>query len=505
MKDLVRIFDNTRVFSVIVLAVLIITGGYLRIHALGSQPYWTDEGFTINATLSVLEHGTTVLDSGKPYSCATYCYPTAALTKVFGENAFSYRLLAALAGTALIALIFFIARQLFSFPVALFASAFTALSYYQIAWSRQARWYTLFELFFWLALFAFYKALYEEKKRTRIIYASLCAGATALAILTHGLGIGLLPIFLAWILIELLFIRKAVLALLPVLLALLAGSALLFFSGAATLLTSKIDFYYGVPYYVGFYLFTYWLFLVLGTVALWRCWGKTHARAVGLLILAIAAYAIVLMSMTQLIHYRYLFHLTPALFILAGLGLEELRQRYSRPKARAALVGLIFVLFFTIGGGILMPQSFYFLEADDPELLPGLSYYAYTPQPDWNAAYAYIAENRASSDIVISSMPQFNKIFLHEAGYWFKYDYLDAGDRERYVENDREYYVGATVVDDLAELKALASSRHGFFVLDYMATDGRIPQATLDYIDKNFEQVFYNRINYYSQVWVYRF
>jgi 4-amino-4-deoxy-L-arabinose transferase-like glycosyltransferase len=503
MPSLSHIFRNTRLSGAIILAMLVIGGGYLRFTHLAEQPYWMDEGYTINAVLSILEHGETVLDSGRRYSCPTYCYPTAAIAQVFGEHAFSYRLLAALAGTLFIAVIFFIARSLFTLPVALLASTFTAFSYIQIAWSRQARWYTLFELFFWLALFFFYKALYGEEHRARIVYAACCAGATALAIATHGLGVLLLGIFFVWTLIDMFYIRKGVVAL-PVLLTLLGGIALLSFFDASSLLVSNIDFYNGAPYYLSFYGFTYWLFLILGAVALWRCRSTPHARAAGFFALAIAAYAIPVMSMTQVIHYRYLFSLSPALFILAGLGLEELCKGRA-PAARAALVGIVLFFFFTIGGGVLVPQHFYFLEADDPELEPGLSYYAYTPQPDWNSAYAFITKHRVQSDIVISSMPQFNKIFLGSAGYWLAYSYLGYDTPREEVWNDREYYVGATVIDDLPELVALTESTHGYVVLDYMATDGRIPRATLNYIEQNFEQVFYNRVNSYSQVWVYRF
>jgi 4-amino-4-deoxy-L-arabinose transferase-like glycosyltransferase len=476
----------------------------MRLTGLAEQPYWMDEGYTINAVLSIFERGETVLDSGKYYACPTYCYPTAAIARVFGAQAFSYRLFAALAGTLFIAVIFFIARGLFTIPVALFASAFTAFSYFQIAWSRQARWYTLFELLFWLALFAFYKALYGEGRRTQTISALVCAGATVLAIATHGLGVLLLGIFFVWALIDRFFIRTDAGAL-PILLTLLGGVALLLFSGTTALLISNIDFYNGAPYYLGFYLSSYWLFFVLSAVALWRCRATPHARAAGFILFAVAAYAIPVMSMTQVIHYRYLFCLTPALFIFAGLGIEELRRVSARPAARAALVGSVFILFFTAGGGVLTPGSTYFLEADDPELLPGLPYYAYTPQPDWNAAYEFVISHRVSGDIVISSMPQFNKIFLGEAGYWITYSYLGYDTPKEAVEDGREYYVGAKAIGDLPELAALTGSAHGYVVLDYMAADGRIPQATLDYLEQNFERVFSDKVNSYSQVWVYKF
>jgi len=162
-------------------------------------------------------------------------------------------------------------------------------------------------------------------------------------------------------------------------------------------------------------------------------------------------------------------------------------------------------LFFTVGTGVLKPQPFYFLEADDPEKNPGHSYYAYTPQPDWNSAYEYILNNRKEDDIVISSMPQFNKIFLNEPGYWLRYNYYGADDRETDIEDDREYYVGATVIDDLDELKELTNDRHGFLVIDHMARDNRIQEEVLDYVKENLDEIWRKRTNYYSHIWIYKF
>ena len=469
---------------------------------LGSQPYWMDEGYTVSATLSVLENGTTVLDSGKPYSCPIYCYTSAAIAQTFGDDASSYRILSALAGTALIAVVFFFARRLFGAYPALLAAAFTALSYYQIAWSRQARWYTLFELFFVLALFFFYQALYDEGRRHRTIYALLCAGATILAILSHGLGVLLIGVFAAWLFIDGVCIRKNTHATLVGLGALAASAVLLFTTPQGASLLSRIDPFFALPYYTGFYLAAYSLFLALALVALWY---KRREKAVWFLVLAILAYLIPIGFLTEVVHYRYLLHLMPLLFMLAGVGLFEMLTRLKQLHARCIFGGLVAFLFFASGTLIATPQGFYFLEADDPELAPGLSYYAYTPQPDWNAAYAFIEENRAGDDIVVSTMPQFNKVFLREPGYWLKHDYYRAGEGDSFVEDDREYYANAVVVDDLEELEELAQEHDGFLVFDYMATDGRLSFETLNYIAEALTLAFHKRENEYSQVWVYRF
>lgn len=495
------IFGTIPRIWIVACVVVLCFGGYLRMYSLGSQPYWMDEGYTINATLSILERGSTTLDSGTQYSCPTYCYPTAAIAGIFGENAFSFRLLAALAGIAVAIAVYFIARGWFSPTVGLFASLITTLSYYQVAWSRQARWYTLFELFFWLALFFFYQTLYGEGRRTRAMYGILCIAATALAIATHGLGYVLPIIFALWLLIDRLILHREHRPALLVF-ALSGLLSLFFLTDPGRALLSAIDFFFALPYYASFYLSAYALFFVLAALALWLA---RRERAVWYIVLALFAYVIPLGFMTEVIHYRYLFHLTPALFILGALGLDLLRMRFGSTYRQATLIGVILLLFVTLGGGIVTPRSFYFLEADDPEKNPGRSYYAYTPQPDWNSAYAYIAANRAENDIVISSMPQFNKIFLGEPGYWITYNYYGMEDTGELIQNDKEYYVGAQVVDDLEELQSLTASKHGYIVFDYMATDARVAPEILEYIGTHFKKVFEKRENSYSEVWVYKF
>ena len=453
-----------------------------------------DEGYTINAVLGILEHGTQTLDSGQTYACPMYCYPTAAIAKTFGENAFSYRILAALAGTLFIVVIYFAGAQLFGPVVGLLAAFFATFSYWQIAWSRQARWYTLFEVFIWLAIISFYKALYGEKHNRW--WAASCAVLTALAAATHGLGLLLPFIFLAWAVGDKVLRTKNWTHIFTLALGILVA-------GAALFIKFDIHLNYELPYYLNFYLRNYWLFVILAVIALL---SRIKNKEKLLLLFIFTAYLAPLSFFTDLVEYRYLFHLTPAFYLLGAVGVVELCRYFSsKPLYKWPVIAVAGIVFFASGQGLLVPAQAYFLESDDPSALSGRPHYAYTPQPDWNSAYAFIAGNRAVGDIIISSMPQFNKIFLGEPGYWLKYDYLGGGGAQNNILDDHEYYVGATVLTNLADLQGLTTKTHGYLVLDYMATDGRIPQEVLGHIKTNFSEVFYKKTNFYSQVWVYRF
>ena len=162
------------------------------------------------------------------------------------------------------------------------------------------------------------------------------------------------------------------------------------------------------------------------------------------------------------------------------------------------------MLFFGSQHGVLLPRTQYFLESDNPEKLHR-PYYAYTPQPDFNKAYQFIAEQIQPEEIVISSQPQFNKIFLQQPGYWIKYHYLGFNKKLNTFKNDREYYVGAKVIDDLTELQEIINNHHGFLVWDYMAITDRIPSDIVNYTQDNLEFKFYNQVNGYSKIWVYKF
>lgn len=107
----------------------------------------------------VYEGISAVLDSGQKYECFLYCYPSSLLTDVFDSPMVAYRALSAVFGMLLVFVVFAATRQLYNRNTALLAALFTLFAYFQIAWSTQARWYTLFSFLTWLALYFFYKSI----------------------------------------------------------------------------------------------------------------------------------------------------------------------------------------------------------------------------------------------------------------------------------------------------------------------------------------------------------
>lgn len=502
-----------RKYSLLIIFLLILAGGaYLRLYNLGHQSYWMDEGYTINAVLSVLEKGNTVLDSGQNYFCPMYCYPTAWIAKIFGSTAFSFRLFSVLAGILLILAVYFIIKKLFDKNTALLATFFTAFSYWQVAWSRQARWYTLLALFFWLAIYFFFQFLETENKKRKVIYFLLALLLFFLAVLTHRIAYLLAPIFLILLIVKLVKNKEKInkkllfLAVFALILAIFILESFLNFGISKTLM-AKFSLYYVLPYYLSFFLINYWFFILLSLYAYFGA-SKEQKMRYGLFLLPFVVYLLAFSFFTNIVHYRYLFAPALGLLILGAVGTVEifnkLKEKYK--VSSFLFLGAVILIFFVSGQGVWKPFPFYTLENDNiTTSKTDRPYFGYTPQPNFNGAYEVVAQNLKPNEIVISSHPHFNKIFLQQPGFWLKYDYLGFENKVDKIIDDKEYYVGAKVIDGLEELKQITSSTHGYIIFDYMAITGRITPETVYYVQNSFKQIYFDEINNYSKIWVYKF
>lgn len=485
----------------ILLLSIIAFGIFLRFYNLSIQPYWMDEGYTINAITSILEKGNTVLDSGQNYSCPLYCYPTSLMAKLFGQNPFSYRFLSALAGILLIIVIYPITKKIINKNTAVLTTIFISLSYWQIAWSRQARWYTLFSLFTLVSIYFFHS--YLNQKNKKLLNLSLSLFFLALSVITHKLGYLLLFSYILWLITNAFINKNQKLKLLY--LSSLLGVMLVFFEyvldfNFISTAFSKINLGYALPYYLNFYLRNYWMFIIFAIILFLT--EKNNKKTYIYLIFIFAVNLSALSFFSNIVHYRYLFHLTPILFILGSAGIIEVINNIKSSRNKYILITMVIFIFIISGQGIVWPKKFYTLESDNPKYL-NRPYYAYTPQPDFNKAYAHIKENIKNDDIIISSHPQFNKIFLQTPGYWIKYNYRGVDESD--YGTDKEYYVNAKIINNINEIKNLTELAHGYIVLDYMSIDNRIPMEIYDYINNNSTLVFYDEINIFSKIWVYKF
>ena len=147
MIERLKFFLKANWGMIFILAIFVGWGGFLRLYDLGEQSLWIDEGYTINASQAIIDQGKPILGSGSSYNAhLLHTYTTAASMKLFGfeaTNPWAARLPAAIFGILTI-----LAAYLFTYRItknkltALAATFIIAFSYWEIAWSRQARGYT---------------------------------------------------------------------------------------------------------------------------------------------------------------------------------------------------------------------------------------------------------------------------------------------------------------------------------------------------------------------------
>ncbi|GEM_PF-1551092 len=149
---------------VLILLIIVLSGFYVRTDGLTNLGLGFDEPIHIYAAKSILETGEPVLPSGIKYDRALpFTYSVALSFKLFGINEISARLPSVIFGTLSIILIFFIGKRFFGTTVGLVSALLLAFIPFEIAWSRTCRMYSMYQFFFLLGFFAFYRGFENEK------------------------------------------------------------------------------------------------------------------------------------------------------------------------------------------------------------------------------------------------------------------------------------------------------------------------------------------------------
>ncbi|HEV7942001.1 MAG TPA: glycosyltransferase family 39 protein [Solirubrobacteraceae bacterium] len=178
------------------LAGLLVFAGLVRLPTLGLQSFWFDEAFTpvhvlhpsIVASMETMAH----TENTPPLWYVTIWV----WTRIFGTGVVAMRLPSALAGIALLAVVYEIARELAGRRVAIVAGAITAANPLFVWYSQEARAYELYALTVALALLCFIRA--ERQSSARRMAAFALTGA--LALLTHYFAVFLLVPMSLWLL-----------------------------------------------------------------------------------------------------------------------------------------------------------------------------------------------------------------------------------------------------------------------------------------------------------------
>jgi mannosyltransferase len=178
------------------LAALLAFAALVRLPTLGLQSFWFDEAFT---PLHVLHPSilTSMETMAHTENTPPLWYVTIWVwTRIFGTGVVAMRLVSALAGIALVAVVYETGRELAGRRVAILAGAITAASPLFVWYSQEARAYELYALSIALALLCFIRA--ERRPSGRRMAAFALTGS--LALLCHYFAVFLLVPMALWLL-----------------------------------------------------------------------------------------------------------------------------------------------------------------------------------------------------------------------------------------------------------------------------------------------------------------
>lgn len=157
---------------------VLVLGAALRLYDLGTESYWLDEVIMLRAGEGDI--GTIVLGGRPP----VYVLLTHVWVALFGTSEASTRLLPALFGMLSIWLTYVLGRKLFDTRVGLVAALLMSVSAFQIYYSQEIRYYSLFTLCALLSFLLMLRAL-----ETRGVNFALYALSGVLMFYSHGYAV----------------------------------------------------------------------------------------------------------------------------------------------------------------------------------------------------------------------------------------------------------------------------------------------------------------------------
>ena len=178
----------------LLLGVILGFGFFLRIYKLDVPNFWIDESISTIASINIIEKGLPIFDSGLLYSRAYLFHYLQAFFLLFGQTDFLARFVSVIFGMFTIILAYFIGRE-YSKSGGLISALFMSVFYLEVFFSRQARFYQLFQLMFFLSLYL----LYKSKDNPEYLYVVLIV--LFITINTQIAGLVLAPFFILHILI----------------------------------------------------------------------------------------------------------------------------------------------------------------------------------------------------------------------------------------------------------------------------------------------------------------
>jgi len=365
--------------GLILLVFIFVVALFFRLRGLtNNSPFWVDEFSSAHQAKHILNYGTDVFKSiDRPpiffeNRNITEHFLIAGSFKIFGEHEWSARLPSAIVGAALPVALILLALTAASPLVGIGAALLTTFSYYEIAWSRQARGYMLQQLLGVTTLYFYFKIL---KKPTDPRVAVALLGSALLGLATHPLFVILL---LSILLDAVIRFRKTLTSSIRISMPTKILTASLFIIGVKTFTTyvpmKSLGEINNLWYYHSFLWREYGLISILALLgvligtALKKYWISFVGSYVVLHLFAISFFISPYTS-------RYLNPIIPFIFLCASYAMAEiastvLDKRKTKNVILRTAAPIVFILFIIANGDkfSIKPKQFYSVNHDFREI-----------------------------------------------------------------------------------------------------------------------------------------
>ena len=336
----------------IVLGGVVVWAAVLRFWGLGHASVWLDEAISIYAAAMIHEHGLPVFASGLYLQGFLQSY-LLAFVGVFSWGEWWMRAPSALAGVLLVFVVYVASREVYSRRVAVMSSLAVAVSYWLVAWSRQARMYVFLTLFAVLALWMLYRFISERRARDGVLLAVSCVAC----VLLHGFGAVIAAFCLVLVLV---CVRIPPRWQIPV--GVLGGVLAVFVVRALVSLSFEMNYFSG---YASWLFGEFAVLVLLAPLAVLL--GVKERWVVALLL----SYLVALSFFVPLFHYRYLVWTIPLLLVLSFAVLDRFIAGW---------------WYYVVAGLVIVGTPVLWVAQSDVFLEP------LTPQPPWREVYASLPE-----------------------------------------------------------------------------------------------------------------
>lgn len=527
------------VVSSLILLIIISVGLYVRVNRLAEQSLSVVEPYHIYAAESILENGEPTLPSGVENSRSLMFTQAVALSfRFLGINEFAARLPSVIFGTLSIILIFFIGREFFGTGVGLVSAFMVALAPFEIVWSRECRMYAMFQFFFLLGLFTFYKGFEDNKPEESelqsvgnhrpswlnrlLFYWNINLWWLIPSMLLLFISFTLQPTAAAFyvsvfVYVSSMFIinltnqglAKSVRSKYFVSLLLLVILGIAGFIMMGELIKDVYEFSPEwaenrelLPEFLSFFtsklLFLVTAFFILGSVQI--C---TRGDKAGFYTLVTAAAPIVLILPSSVPLPRYIYHVFPLILLISSYFIYNFSKSESKvvyahlkqigfvekfsPKLVSTATVVILLIF------CFLPAPAWFIKAYNIASYPtgpGGEHHA-----QWEDGCSYIKKNYRKGEILIATIPLAALYHCGMVSYSLDSEHIEDNQKLGRTANGLliDFYAGTEAITNIEEFKkVIFQNAEGWLILDRNRFDNpnHVPENINSFISNNFTHVY---------------